>query len=1255
MKTIRQLNLFLLLFFTAQFIYGQTSLPINYDSVGFTYILTDFGNGLSSVEIDPVSSSNKVVKTNKPLGAASWAGVTLGGTPTTTGFNASIPFAINANKVSIRVYSPDSGIIIKLKIEDATNGSINSEVDVRTKKANAWDTLIFDFATGTPAINYANSYKKMSLFFNFGVDGNTAGNKNYYFDDVMMLPPTAPISSNVTFSVDMKKYGAVSGTVYVNGTFNSWCGACNAMVKGTIDTNIWTTTLPITNGPIEFKYTINGWNIDEKLTSGTNCTITSNGFTNRATNISSNTSLPTVCWESCVGCNTIVLLQVNLPVYFDSTNVDYLLSDFGGNVSSIVTDISNVNNKVVKIVKPSNAQGWAGTTIGLNGFSSAIPFSSNRNIIKMKVYSPAAGMKIRIKAEDANDPTKSVETDALTTLANTWETLEFNFSTQATGTASINYGFVYKKLSAFFNFGIDGATAGEKIFYFDNIEMAPPTPANVTFNVNMKKYGAVTGTVYLNGTFNSWCGSCNPMIKGTIDTNIWSVTLPINNGAIEYKYTINGWDKDEKLTSGNSCTITSNGFTNRSHNITSSISIPVVCWEECTNCITINPNELNMPVTFESSTLNYGLTDFGGNASSIVVDPSVSSNKACKVIKTDSAATWAGTTIGGTIGLGTAIPFTSSAKIISMRVYSPSIGTPIRMKVEDPNDAGKSVETEAITTIANAWQTLEFNFANQATGTAAINLAYTYKKLSVFFNFGTTGAIAGEKTYYFDDITFGSSVVVPQLNMPVTFESTTLNYGLTDFGGNASSIVTDPSLSSNKACKVIKSNTAETWAGTTIGGTTGFGNAIPFSTTATKISMRVFSPSTGTPVRMKVEDPNDAGKSVETEATTTVANAWQTLEFNFANQANGTAALNLAYTYKKMSVFFNFGTTGATAGEKIYYFDDVTFGTITPPTSSKVNIIFSVDAKNVPLNANDTVTINGTFNGWCGACNPMTKTPGTNIWSTTIALDTATEFEFKYTVGAWASQENLASTLSCTKTTGNFTNRVYRTTKLNDSIPLTCWESCTACTGTGGPTKTYLTFQVDMAKNKPAATDTVTLNGTFNGWCGACTPMTKKPGTEIYMATLLLDKDSAYDFKYSIGNWTSQELLKEGMTCTTTKSGFTNRTITVSKVNDTIPEVCWESCAKCVTIGVAEQALNNVKVYPNPTTETLFVELGQILEKDSKILVYNMLGELMISKSSNQNNGNGTINLDTHSLKQGIYLLKIEADNAVKTIKFQIN
>ena len=90
-----------------------------------------------------------------------------------------------------------------------------------------------------------------------------------------------------------------------------------------------------------------------------------------------------------------------------------------------------------------------------------------------------------------------------------------------------------------------------------------------------------------------------------------------------------------------------------------------------------------------------------------------------------------------------------------MRVWAPAAGIPIRLKVEDAADGSKSCETEATTTVANAWETLTFNFANPAASTAPLNLANTYNKISVFPNFGKTGAqIGGASTYYFDDLAF---------------------------------------------------------------------------------------------------------------------------------------------------------------------------------------------------------------------------------------------------------------------------------------------------------------------------------------------------------------------------------------------------------------------------------------------------------------------------------------------------------------------
>ncbi|MCR9017534.1 hypothetical protein, partial [Aquiflexum gelatinilyticum] len=148
-----------------------------------------------------------------------------------------------------------------------------------------------------------------------------------------------------------------------------------------------------------------------------------------------------------------------------------------------------------------------------------------------------------------------------------------------------------------------------------------------------------------------------------------------------------------------------------------------------------------------------------------------------------------------------------------------------------------------------------------------------------------------------------------------TFDETDVNYGLVGFGGaEASSIVEDPTLASNKVAKVIKSAGAELWAGTTVtavtgGVQTGFSTKIPFTEADKKMTVRVWSPDAGIKVRLKVEDHLDPTKSVETEATTTVAAAWETLTFDFGAQVPETAAINLAFNYNKASIFFNFGTT----------------------------------------------------------------------------------------------------------------------------------------------------------------------------------------------------------------------------------------------------------------------------------------------------------------------------------------------------------
>ena len=76
-----------------------------------------------------------------------------------------------------------------MKIEDQSNGAIFVEAQDTTSVVGAWDTLYFDYSTATNgSLNLANTYDKVSMFFNFNVAG---ANDTFYWDDVEFNP--APV------------------------------------------------------------------------------------------------------------------------------------------------------------------------------------------------------------------------------------------------------------------------------------------------------------------------------------------------------------------------------------------------------------------------------------------------------------------------------------------------------------------------------------------------------------------------------------------------------------------------------------------------------------------------------------------------------------------------------------------------------------------------------------------------------------------------------------------------------------------------------------------------------------------------------------------------------------------------------------------------------------------------------------------------------------------------------------------------------
>ena len=133
---------------------------------------TDFGGAVSSLASDgPSGASGKVGKVVKGTGAETWAGTTF---LTLSGKEV---IASGAETVTMRVYSPEAGAAVLLKLENAANGNQYAEKQVTTTKAGEWETLTFSFA----GASHAADYTKASVFFDFGKAGT---GKTFYFDEI---------------------------------------------------------------------------------------------------------------------------------------------------------------------------------------------------------------------------------------------------------------------------------------------------------------------------------------------------------------------------------------------------------------------------------------------------------------------------------------------------------------------------------------------------------------------------------------------------------------------------------------------------------------------------------------------------------------------------------------------------------------------------------------------------------------------------------------------------------------------------------------------------------------------------------------------------------------------------------------------------------------------------------------------------------------------------------------------------------------
>ncbi len=154
-----------------------TPVLVNFESNDSSgYSLISFGGNVSATDSSAptggsVGSTSALKITN---GADCWSGTTF------LSSTASL-LATGKTTVKANVYSPAAGKVIRLKLEDSSNGDIFRELDATS--VQGWNTYTWDFTT----FNSAQKYNKASIFVDFTCGGGAKAAGDWYVDDIAFL------------------------------------------------------------------------------------------------------------------------------------------------------------------------------------------------------------------------------------------------------------------------------------------------------------------------------------------------------------------------------------------------------------------------------------------------------------------------------------------------------------------------------------------------------------------------------------------------------------------------------------------------------------------------------------------------------------------------------------------------------------------------------------------------------------------------------------------------------------------------------------------------------------------------------------------------------------------------------------------------------------------------------------------------------------------------------------------------------------
>ena len=364
-----------------------------------------------------------------------------------------------------------------------------------------------------------------------------------------------------------------------------------------------------------------------------------------------------------------------------------------------------------------------------------------------------------------------------------------------------------------------------------------------------------------------------------------------------------------------------------------------------------------LPLTFESPTINYNWFNFDGGNVTVINNPQANgintSSKVARMVK-NGGQPWG----GSFLTLSANIDF-STNKIFRMKVFSPRVGARVLLKVENSANGSINFEKEVATTVANAWEDMVFDYR-------AINAAQNYNRIVIIFDNGTVGDGSANFTFLMDDIRLVNSL---PLSLPLDFESTSTNYNWFDFDGGNATVVNNPQVNgintSARVGRMIK-NAGQPWGGSFL----TLNQPMDFSTNKV-FRMKVFSPRVGAKVLLKVENSANAGINYEKEVTTSIANAWEDLVFDYSG-------INAANVYDRVVLIFELGTPGDGSANFTFLFDDIRL-TNTFPVAIPLNFEYPVTYGWFDFDGGNVTVVNNSQSGGINTSAKvakMVKNPG---------------------------------------------------------------------------------------------------------------------------------------------------------------------------------------------------------------------------------------------------------------------------------------